>query len=96
MTKNIGRGKKIYCNQGGEVTCKRRGAQGFFSLREGGCARFMLFLLSSQHVSPSSHCVPISPSLYPILFALSSTLENLYTQPKGRYYNIFILGLFKA
>jgi hypothetical protein len=41
--------------------------------------------------------VPNHSSLYPISFALSSTLGNLYIQPpKGGYYNISILGLSKA
>jgi hypothetical protein len=40
--------------------------------------------------------VPDRSSLYPISFALSSTLENLNIQPKGGYYNTSILGLSKA
>jgi len=40
--------------------------------------------------------VPNRSSLYPISFALSSTLENLNIQPKGGYYNTSILGLSKA
>jgi hypothetical protein len=40
--------------------------------------------------------VPNHSSLYPISFALSSTLENLNIQPKGGYYNASILGLSKA
>jgi hypothetical protein len=40
--------------------------------------------------------VPNRSSLYPISFALSSTLENVNIQPKGGYYNTSILGLSKA
>jgi hypothetical protein len=50
----------------------------------------------------SSCCVPIKFPKFPmcsqylILFAISSPLENLYIQPKGRGYNISILGVSKA
>ncbi len=40
---------------------------------------FIKFILSSQHF-------PHSSSLYPIFFALSFTLENLYMQPKRHMY----------
>jgi hypothetical protein len=39
--------------------------------------------------------VPHNTSLYPISFALSYTLVNYLTMPKGRDYNIFILGQSK-
>ncbi len=38
---------------------QEEGAQVFFSLREGGGARFMLFLSSSQHVSQVLNVFPI-------------------------------------
>lgn len=54
----------------------------------------------SFNMFPSSQCVPkyvlnIS-SLYPILFAMSSPLENLYIQPIGGGYNISILGTIQS
>jgi hypothetical protein len=39
--------------------------------------------------------VPHNTSIYPISFALSSTLVIYLTMPKGRDYNIFILGQSK-
>jgi hypothetical protein len=50
---------------------------------------FIKFTLSSQHF-------PNSSSFYPIFFALSFTLENLYVQPKGEGYNMCILEVSNA
>lgn len=51
-----------------------------------------IFLVLIMFSSSSQHFLNSSP-LDPIFFALSSTLCKLYKQPKGRVFNISIVGL---
>jgi hypothetical protein len=80
------------CNHWGEGTCPN-GPRFSFFWGKGGGARLLLFPLCSHHIPQH---VSNSSSLYPIFFALSSTLENLHIQPKGGDYNASILRLFNA
>ncbi len=93
--------KNKSCNQSSEATWGG-GAGGIFLFCWGsmGCVELLLFLLRSHQIpngfptnSPSFQHVPIGSSIYRISFALSSTLENVYKQPKVRDYSISILVL---
>jgi hypothetical protein len=94
--------KKKICNQEGEVA-STKGPYIFLLVKVVGI-RFLLSLLCSHQIfTKFPTCfqvfnvfpqhVPNNSWLYPIFFVVDSTLENLYIQPNGGIYNIFILGL---
>jgi hypothetical protein len=62
-----------------------QGAQVFFLWGEGGGVGFFLIPLCSCQVHNGSQHVPNSSSLYPIFFAISSTLVTYISSPKEEH-----------